>query len=81
MVNVGVLLPPGVRFCSHRSLSPIAVEVVNPHGQWQVLGLVCAPAVLNSNLSVTDGQQWEFMETRASRSGTGSLMVRYKRSL
>lgn len=34
---------------------------------------------LISNLSVTAGQQWEFMETRASRSGTGSLMVRLKK--
>lgn len=42
--------------------------------------LVCAPKhCLISNLSVTDGQQWEFMETRANRSGTGFLMVRYKK--
>lgn len=32
---------------------------------------------LSSNLSLSGGQQWEFMETRASRSGTGSLMVRH----
>lgn len=48
-----------------------------------VSGSFCFLSVLllKSNLSVTDGQQWEFMETRASRSGTGSLMVRYRRSL
>lgn len=37
-----------------------------------------APALLKSNSPVTDGQRWESMETRASRSGTGSSTVSYK---
>lgn len=32
------------------------------------------------SLSVSGGQQWEFMETRANKRGTGSLMVGFNNS-